>query len=122
MLNFFGVLNFKIKRHNKKLIEYAFENLFNKAVKVESRLHVYAFGSILKKDLLFDNLKRLSTEVNRRYNIKNQFIFKFSKSLNTKKKKCLKILRVFAAGNLMDYTNMSVTDAATYVGKNICQE
>lgn len=117
LLNFFGVLNFKIKRYNKKLLLNAFDMIFNRVASMDAKMQVFAFGNIIKKDLFFDHMNRIATEVNRRYNIKNQFIFKIAKSLNTKKKKMLKMLRHFNLGNYVDYTDMSVTDAATYVGR-----
>jgi hypothetical protein len=116
LLNFFGVLNFKIKRYNRKMLLSAFDNIFNRVACMDAQMQMFAFGNIIKKDLFFDHLDRVATEVNRRYNIKNQIIFKIAKNFNTKKKKVLKALRYFSSGNYVDYTNMSVTDAATYVG------
>jgi hypothetical protein len=116
LLNFFGVLNFKIKRYNKKILLEAFDKIFDVAAKKDARMKVFAFGSIIRKDLVFDHLERMKIEVNRRVHIKNHFVFKIAKSLNTKKKKVFKVFRNLLLGNDIAYGNVSVTDAGTYVG------
>lgn len=118
LLNFFAVLNFKIKRYNKKLLTETFDRIFDRAACVDAKMQLFAFGSIIRKDLLFDHLDRVATEVNRRFNIKNHFVFKIAKSLNTKKKKVFRIFRNFSFGDGVGYGNVSVTDAGTYVGRS----
>ena len=97
--NFYGVLNFKVKKFNKVLLNEAFGNIYERACDVESRHRMLAFGTLIKKDYSLLQLSRLATEVNRRYNIKNQNLFRITKGLMNKAKICLRMLRMFRTGH-----------------------
>ena len=111
--NFYGVLNFKVRKYNKSRVSKAFDLIYERACDVDSKIRLFAFASLLKKDHVLLQLARLGTEVNRRFNAKNQNLFRMSKSLNTKKKICMRMFFRFLGptGNQMD-----VSDAGTYVG------
>lgn len=119
LLNFFGVLNFRVKKYNKNLLEKAFDCIYNKYLEKESKLQMLAFGCLVKKDKFLLDLERLSKEVIRRANSKQESIFRINKVFNSKKKYCLNMIRLFCSGNIMDYSNLSITDAGTYVGNII---
>ena len=97
--NFYGVLNFKVRKFNKVQLNEAFNNIFERACNVESRHRMLAFGTLVKKDHCLLQLSRLATEVNRRFNIKNQNLFRIAKKLMNKAKICLRMLRLFRTGN-----------------------
>lgn len=115
--NFYGVLNFKVRKYNKRLLAEAFERIFETACDIESKMRIFVFGTLVKKDNLIHHLARLSTEINRRFNIKNQCLFKMCKNLNIKKKICLRMFKLMRSGNNVNMSRLSITDANTYVGK-----
>lgn len=114
--NFYGVLNFKVKKFNKVLLREAFANIYDRACDVESHQRMFAFGTIVKKDHSLLQLSRLATEVNRRFNIRNQNLFRMTKGLNTKAKNCLRILRLFRKGNFKRPTPRNFGDHQSYIG------
>ena len=113
--NFYGVLNFKVKKFNKVLLNEAFGNIYERACEVESRHRMLAFGTIMKKDYFLLQMSRLATEVNRRYNIKNQNLFRITKGLMNKAKICLRMLRMFRTGRQQRHSPMGSN--SQYMGK-----
>ena len=83
--NFYGVLNFKVRKYNRRLMRQAFEDIFERSVDFESRIKVFACGQLIKKDRFFMDLDRLKNEVNRRNFIRKNTIFKLYHALNMKR-------------------------------------
>lgn len=114
--NFYGVLNFKVKKFNKGLLKDAFDLIFERACDVEGRHRMLAFGTLVKKDHTLLQLNRLATEVNRRFNIKNQNLFRMSKGITNKAKICLRMLRLFRKGSYQNRNRQS-NSPRSYMGK-----
>lgn len=91
--NFYGVLNFKVRKYNRKLLKEAFEEIFERSVDFESRLKVFACGQLIKKDRFFMDLERLKNEVNRRNFIRKNTIFKLFHAQNMKRSEVLHAMR-----------------------------
>lgn len=83
--NFYGVLNFKVRKYNRRLVRQAFEDIFQRSVDFESRIKVFACGQLIKKDRFFLDLDRLKNEVNRRNFIRKNTIFKLYHAQNMKR-------------------------------------
>lgn len=115
--NFYGVLNFKVKKFNKGVVRDAFESIFDRACNVESRHRMLAFGMLVRKDNVLLNLNRLSTEVNRRFNIRNQNLFRISKGLKNKAKICLRMLKLFRTGELRHARRTPHKEQPSYAGR-----
>lgn len=96
--NFYGVLNFKVKKFNKSLLKEAFDEIYERACDVESKHRMLAYGTLVKKDNTLLHLSRLATEVNRRFNIRNQTLFRMTKGLSGKAKICLRMMKLFRRG------------------------
>jgi hypothetical protein len=114
--NFYGVLNFKVKKFNKGLLKEAFDHIFERACDAESRHRMLAFGTLVKKDNTLLQLNRLATEVNRRYNIKNQNLFRMSKGVTNKAKACLRMLRLFRKGGFRNMPSHNKSSPRGYMG------
>lgn len=118
MLNFLGILNFKVKKYNKKVVEKSFDLLFQKAVTDElfDRLRNLAFE--LKKEQFFFALAKMGIETNRRANIKSQTVYRLSKTLFLKKRWCLNFLRGRVPVDVpLNYNRANITDVNNYFGK-----
>jgi hypothetical protein len=117
--NFYGVLNFKVKKFNKVLLREAFSNIYDRACDVESHQRMFAFGTLVKKDNSLLQLSRLATEVNRRFNIRNQNLFRMTKGLNSKAKICLRMLKLFRKGNFQRPSPRQMGNHQSYIGEDI---
>lgn len=96
MFNFFGVLNFKLKKYNKSHLREAFEAIKDKSKDKYFHLLLKSTAMFLSKDNLILQLVKASIEVNRRNNIRNQTVFKMSRFLNLELKNVLRILTLNA--------------------------
>ena len=119
MLNFLGILNFKIQKYNRKQIDKSFDLLFHEAVTQELLDKLRRLGKGIKKENFFLSLAKLSVETNRRMHIRNQAMYKLSKSLLIKKKWCLNVLRDGQGNGDFDPTRVSIEDVNAYFGKKI---
>lgn len=93
LFNLCGVINFKIKKHHKKLTENAFEKIYEKAVSDYNRMLIRSIAVLTQKDLMIDELSNLSIEVNRRNNIRSQSVFHISKNISSLMKHSLNMLK-----------------------------
>ena len=119
LINFFGVLNFKIQKYNKKLKFKSFDNIFQRAVSEELKAKLRVLGRDTKKDNFLLSLAKLSVEVNRRLHLKNHTIYKMNKGMILKRKLVLRIFRMFIRGMQYDPLSMRVSEINTYNGNSI---
>lgn len=116
LINFLGLLNFKIQKKNKKIILETFDKIYDRALTNELQENLFRISKNLKKDDFFFGLAKLSIEVNRRLNIKNLFIYKMNKIFTYKKKKALKIFRLMSRGISYDPEKISVSETNSFIG------
>ena len=117
MLNFLGVLNFKIQKYNKKLIDQSFDQLIHKAV-TEEFFHILRnMARELKKEKFFVSIAKLGVETNRRMHIRNHSLYKLNKALLIKKKWCLQVLKNGLNGDsVFDPNQVNMGDVNNYFG------
>lgn len=114
--NFYGVLNFKVKKFNKFLIKEAFDLIYDRACDMESRHRMFAYGTLVRKDNCLLQLSRLATEVNRRFNIRNQNLFRMAKGLTSKAKICLRMLKLFRKGQFSRGSPRNIEEHPRFIG------
>lgn len=95
LFNFFGVLNFKIRRFNRNIMQRSFIAIEETARDKYFQLLLKSTALITFRDFFIAQVHDLSIEVNRRNNLKHQTMFKMSKNINGEMKMCLKVLRLF---------------------------
>lgn len=117
MLNFLGVLNFKIQKYNRKLIEKSFDWLFQKAVTEELIDKLRKLGQEMKKERMLAFLAKLGVESNRRMHLRNHSIFRLSKAMLTKKKWGLALLRQGTVSVQMDPNHANFGNVQNYFGE-----
>ena len=96
LFNFFGVLNFKIRKYNKQKLRESFWMIMNRSRDEYFHLLLKSTALFASKDDFILQIVKLSIEANRRNNIRNQTVFKMSTSLNIRLKSVLHILASFS--------------------------
>lgn len=96
LFNFFGVLNFKIKKYNRSQMHEAFYLLQEKSRDEYFHLLLKSTGLFASKDNLILQMVKLGIEVNRRNNIRNQTVFKMSRFLNNRLKHIMRFISMFS--------------------------
>ena len=92
MFNFFGVLNFKIRKYNMGKMREAFWMIKNKSRQEYFHLLLKSTALFASKDNVILQVVKLSIEVNRRNNIRNQTVFKLSRYLTARMKNAIRIM------------------------------
>ena len=81
MLNFLGILNFKLQKNIRKQKEKSFDMLFYKAVTEELFDRFRMLVHEARKEKFFLSLAKLGVETNRRMYVKNKTIYRKGKKL-----------------------------------------
>lgn len=105
LFNFFGVLNFKIKKYNRDLMNQGFYEIKDKSRQEYFHLLLKSTALLASKDNIILQLVKLSIEANRRNNIRQQTVFKMSRYLNIRLKHILRILQMFSRSRARNYRN-----------------
>lgn len=82
-----------MRKCNEKLLEEAFEGIYQHAVSDYNRMLIRSIASLTQKDVLIADLSTLSILVNRRNNIRVQTVFQMSKQILSLMKHSLNLLR-----------------------------
>lgn len=91
--NLFGVLNFKIRKSNKKMIKEAFWFINNYSNSSNKKELLMGIANALKKKFIKQDIKNLAIIINRRNYLKKVFIFKISENSIKMLKKCWECLK-----------------------------
>lgn len=117
MLNFLGVLNFKVQKYNRKLIEKSFDLMFEEAVTEELLDRLRKLGQEVNKERMLGFLAKLGVETNRRMHIRNHAIFRLSKAILNKKKWSFALLRSRSGNPNPNTHQTNFADVNNYFGK-----
>ena len=98
LFSFFGILNFKIKKHNKVYKKEAFLKIKDQATDDYYQSLVREMIITKARDKFVLSIVKLSIEVNRRNNVKGLTAFKLSRVLALKGRVTLQVFRLLARG------------------------
>lgn len=91
--NFFGVLNFKIRKANKKMMNEAFSYIYDYSNDSFKKDLLVDKAHALRKKFIKQDIKNLAIAVNRRNYLKKVSVFKISENSIKMLKKCWESLR-----------------------------
>ena len=117
MLNFLGILNFKLQKNIRKQKEKSFDMLFYKAVTEELFDRFRMLVHEARKEKFFLSLAKLGVETNRRMYVKNQTIYRMGQTLFMKKKWAFRMLLSGGHGQPFDPNQVKMVDVNAYFSK-----
>lgn len=98
LFNFFGVLNFQVKKLNQRHLRDAFYKICDSSRDEYCNLLLQSTAQFLFRDSFVWDLSKLSIEVNRRDNLRQQAVFKMMRACGMRLKRVLRVLSLHAQG------------------------